>query len=298
MPGSYQFKKAFQTLALCAGAASLIASANASSADFEILKALTNQTSANPYLKQWGKPDVFMTSLLPGSPGGRIRRVDYWVYAKHGVEILLENGIRVRNFQFNPTESNQKIFTPADTSPMEFDERTTMDEIKKKFGEPANVKQESVGGRKTTTFQFPGGYKTFVFVEGKLSFVSVGIAPNMRNPYLDVAEVFPDNPAELLGTWQSNLGVLTLTKSPINPNSFEGNFNPYKPIPGTAGNSTKIFEGSFDKKTGFIKFVTYKEWTGHAELIVSPDGKSMVGSLVIDKTQLSREANYTWSLWR
>lgn len=270
-----------------------------SAADFDQFKSLSNQPTGSAYLNLWGPPDAFLISFIPSK--NKQRRLELWVYSKHGVQVMLQDGVRIKDFIFNPAG----IPIPeraTELRPDELTQQMTMAEIRNKFGRPSSANAKQSAGKRFTTFEFAEkSPKSFSFINNSLAFVSAGMDADAKNPWSE-NESPPKNssaPAELLGKWKSDLGELTLKQSAVNPRFFEGIFVPSSYLKGTspAQKNGIVSDGTIDMNTGFVR-CSIHNWDGHAEFFLSPDRKMMIGTM-FNKDHGSNSIFYRrWTLTR
>lgn len=255
---------------------------------FKSYKMLCQANKAEYYLKEWGKPDFFLLSIMSLRAGrGAVRRQELWVYTGAGVQVLFENGVGVKEFLFKPNDSRYLPAAPTDLSPQDFSEQTSLADIRKRFGKPETESEKTVSDLKLQTLSYQNaGYKSFAFINGKLAFVSAGLPANSKNPWsLNTHEsLVPDNPSALNGNWDSNLGKLEIKPSSINPKYFEGKFHPKTYLKGTPAKDQLgiIADGVMDLKSKRVHFSIHN-WGANGEFVISPDGKTMIGGLFIKK---------------
>ncbi|MBX9688450.1 MAG: hypothetical protein K2X27_17200 [Candidatus Obscuribacterales bacterium] len=260
------------------------------SSDFEIFKYLSLQNSAKAYLEKWGRPDSFMLSFVGG--GKSCRRIELWVYAKQGVEVMFENGERVKDFLFNP-KAGKAFSASSNLDPGDFSRETSLEEIKKRFGQAKRQHQSEFAERKAEFFEYENGSsKTFIFVDGALSFVSAGLAEEQHNPWVEGSQnsaVAVSDPSALIGNWQSNLGTLSFKRAALNPKYLEGSFRPAIALWGLPPNEPVgiISQGSYEKDGDLVK-ITINNLNAHAELKLSPDKKNLIGGLFIKGSSFNR----------
>ena len=237
------------------------------------------------YLQNWGPPDLFMAShLLVKAPKAPQSELQLWVYCKQGVELTFRDENIVRAYYFDPQDGKNNLPSGSKLNPDEFfHELMEPEDIKKKFGQPSQVKTKKIGDVVLLTYEYnQDGNKIFGFTDNVLTFVSSGFRKNMKNPWYLPANVnHGGNPTKVLGAWKSKVGNFNFNASP-NTASFPGQIV----IPADvldkalgAGVGT-ISEASFNPGTNFLKFAYRTNHTdGHGEFILSPDGKTLTGSL-------------------
>lgn len=276
-------KRYLVCLLLCTGlafATNLFNSGEANVGDFEKFKSLSAQPTASAYFNAWGAPDAFLISFLPSR--SKQGRLELWIYAKQGIEILVQDGVRIKDFFFNPSDAS-KLSASTELRPDGITQEMSMAEVRDKFGKPTAVSAKPAGAKRFTTFEFESkSPKYFSFIDSSLAFVSAGMSLDAKNPWSQEQSPPKDSalPTDILGNWKSNLGEVTLKQSASNPGFFEGVCVTNRYLKGTAPTQGTgiIREGTIDKRTGFVR-CSIPNWDGHAEFFISPDRKTMIGSM-------------------
>lgn len=266
--------------------------------EFDGINGMKKGENSTSYLRNWGPPDLFMISYLPVKiTAAKRRKVDLWVYAKHGVELIFEDGHPAREFLFDPVDG-AKLLPGTDLNPKDFFVTTiSPEEIKRRFGPPSKMNEKVVAGQVLTIYEYvQGGHKTFGFTNKTLTFVSAGFRPGLKNAILEPVEVnHGGDPSRILGSWKSDFGEITFITSPSNNKTIVGSLK-NAPKDGRFSGKGVISLGSFDPDTGFLKFALHTQnMNGHAELLLSPQGNSLGGTLFSGNNEWDC---WPWQMWR
>ena len=233
-------------------------------------------------LSSCGQPDLFLTVFsIPGSSPQSPEKLDLWIYAKYGIELVFRNGHRIRLIPFYPPDGG-RLLPGTRFSPSEFLPGLTQPDMVRRFGQPHESVSERLGPHAITryTYKAAGGSSlSLSFLDGRLSGVSAGFCKQISDPGLTFRAV-PAAEADLtpvLGTWLlgNSPQRIVFSLSRHNRGFLEGQwYRKQSPL--------EIVTGSFDRKSGYLDFLYRwqdKVQEGHGRFILSPGGGRLIGDI-------------------
>jgi nitrogen-specific signal transduction histidine kinase len=231
-------------------------------------------------LQAWGPPDLFVTVFpAPDSKQRILGKLDLWVYAKRGVNVVFQDDLRLRLVPFYPP-SGRRLMPGTTLKPGQFKAGQTQVEIEQRLGHPQEATDEQVGPYTVTRYAYKsvgGAPLSLSFLNGRLAGVSAGFRSTRADPGEEFRHV-PAAPADLApvtGKWlQSNGTNMVLNPSSRNRGFLEGHVIRQQRTP------LDIYVGSFDRASGYLDFLYRwpdRTTEGHGRLMLSPDGSRLRG---------------------
>lgn len=138
------------------------------------------------YLQAYGLPHQFILLFLDqgnSSQGQSMkvrlsRRIETWIYPKHGFRVMFDNGFFIKEVRLEPGNASEKLPSTS-LKPMEFNPDTTQEEINDRFGKPDKTETVTVGSHQFEVYRYlnlAGGVKSFTFFDNQIVGVAAGFA--------------------------------------------------------------------------------------------------------------------------